>query len=52
MLLQALVAALSDGAVPDLIYLDMRGNPLTEAGVTSLVNPPCLFSAVQPAHAL
>ena len=27
MLLQALVAALSDGAVPDLIYLDMRGNP-------------------------
>ena len=37
-LLQALVAALTNGAVPDLIYLDMRGNPLSEAGVTSLVS--------------
>lgn len=33
---EALAAALSDGAVPDLIYLDMRGNPITEAGVTLL----------------
>lgn len=36
--MQALIAALNEGAVPDLIYLDMRGNPLTEAGVTSLVS--------------
>lgn len=45
MLLQALAAALSDGAVPDLIYLDMRGNPITEAGVTLLVItlPNCLL---------
>ncbi|KAL3134683.1 hypothetical protein ABBQ32_007686 [Trebouxia sp. C0010 RCD-2024] len=33
---EALAAALSDGAVPDLIYLDMRGNLLTEAGITLL----------------
>ncbi len=35
---QALVAVLSHGAAPELIYLDLRGNPLTEAGTTALVS--------------
>ena len=36
---QALVAVLAHGAAPELIYLDLRGNPLTEAGTTALVSP-------------
>ncbi len=29
---------LSHGAAPELIYLDLRGNPLTEAGTSALVS--------------
>ena len=41
MLMQAIAAALADGAVPELIYLDMRGNAMTEACTGSLVSSCC-----------
>jgi hypothetical protein len=40
---QALAVALRDGAAPELILLDMRGNPLSEAATTVLVRPPTHF---------
>jgi len=36
---QALADALHDGAAPELILLDMRGNPLSEAATAALVRP-------------
>ena len=37
--LQALAAALSSGAAPELILLDLRGNPVSDEGLEAMVCP-------------
>jgi Ran GTPase-activating protein (RanGAP) involved in mRNA processing and transport len=34
---QLLAEALNSGGAPDLIQLDLRGNPLTDAGIATVV---------------
>lgn len=38
---QALAKALQEGAAPELIMLDMRGNPLSDEALDALVPVPC-----------